>query len=633
MMFLVALSLSAILILRVSIADARGVSYPYDFDLEEPEANFLHSSSRQHYDDHKDDVVHATASKIKSMMQGWQQLSDEERLEFKEYVDSMAKTSTHHNSETDPDLAMEESRNVVPRVFGSIGLYSYYSYLYYYPRMEWSLDRTPETNDYWVGIYKVGASDRKYLTYQWVKKTTQGTYYIGKLSTTAGEESTDRREEYELRIFKGDYQRLDAVSNRLHGVVHSPPIQVPSDARMEERSVDPKLSSFLKSLEKAFQVETNEESAPTKAKIQSLWMEFNPHERDLLYPILEQDCLPSHIKNAEPGYDEWPEPLKAYPNLPDSVSTSAVDPSRIPDKITLTISLERSYTYVYPVVDTTSTLSGKYAWLGVYRARGMLPYPNEGYLGWQWVGPGEEKKTYLSKITEDEDGPINEEYVGPVFDYIGSQYKQIGFGSNVIQATIADTPAAPPPKFDPIFNTKEALAYARLSNLAYKPYDEVVSGVGQYNLKAKQSIYDQGTDTHGFIASNDSTVVVAFRGTKSFTNAVTDLSFIQKKIISTSREYAHGGFVNALNSVYQSIETSIARDLGNKRLVITGHSLGGALASLLTFRLSVKYRNSQPVLYVYGCPPVGDENFSAFFEGKPSYVITIQGDPVSTGTL
>uniref|UniRef100_A0A1X7SJ75 HMG box domain-containing protein n=1 Tax=Amphimedon queenslandica TaxID=400682 RepID=A0A1X7SJ75_AMPQE len=366
MVFPVALSLSAILILTASIADARGVPYP---DLEEPEVNFL-QSPRQHYDDHKDYVVHATASKIKSMIQGWQQLSDQERLEFKENVDSMAKTSTHHyadyNSETDPDLAMEESSN---EVFESIDLYSYYSYLYYYPRMEWSLDKTPETNDYWVGIYKVGASDRKYLTHQWLKKTAQGTYYIGKLGNTKGEESTNRSEEYELRIFKGGYQRLDAVSNRLRGVVHSPPIRVPSSGSMEERIVDPKLRLFLRSLERAFQVETNEESAPTKAKIQSLWLEFNRQERDLLYPILEQDCLPSHIRNAEPDYDEWPEPLKVYPDMPDSVSTSAVDANRIPDKITLTISLKHSCTYVYPVIDTRSTHSSRNAWLGVYRAR------------------------------------------------------------------------------------------------------------------------------------------------------------------------------------------------------------------------------------------------------------------------
>ena len=363
--FPVALSISAILILTVSVADAR-VPYPYHFDLEQPEAN---SQWSHPHDDQKDDVVYATANKIKSMMQGWQQLSDQERLEFKDYVDSMAKTSTHHydyNGETDPNLAMEESRNAI---FESIDLYSYYSYLYYYPRMQWSLDKTPETNDYWVGIYKVGASDRKYLKYQWLKKTAQGSYYIGKLRNTKGERSTNRREEYELRIFKGSYQRLDAVSNRLHGVVHSPPIKVPSDGSMEERAIDPKLRSFLRSLERAFQAETNEESTLTKAKIQSLWLEFNRQERDLLYPILEQDCLPSHIRNSDPDYDEWPEPLKVYPDMPDSVSTSAVDSNRIPDKITLTITLDRSYTYVYPVINTRSTHSGRNAWLGVYRAR------------------------------------------------------------------------------------------------------------------------------------------------------------------------------------------------------------------------------------------------------------------------
>jgi len=100
-------------------------------------------------------------------------------------------------------------------VYDGIQLYSYYSYLYYYPTMHWSLDKTPETNDYWVGVYKKGAADNEYLTYQWVKKTAQGSYYIGKLNTTAGEASQYRSEEFELRIFKGNYQRLDAATNIL----------------------------------------------------------------------------------------------------------------------------------------------------------------------------------------------------------------------------------------------------------------------------------------------------------------------------------------------------------------------------------------------------------------------------------
>ena len=260
-----------------------------------------------------------------------------------------------------------------------------------------------------------------------------------------------------------------------------------------------------------------------------------------------------------------------------------------------------------------------------------MPYPNTGYLGWQWVGPGYNKKTYLSKIIEEKEGPINQEYAGPVFDTSGGS--QIGFASDIIQATISDTPAEPRPKFDPIFNVYEGLVFAKLSDLAYKDYDTVKTGVSEFDLEAVYRIYDQDSDTNGFIASNDTTIVIAFRGTASFTNAVTDLSFSRKKITSTSSEYAHGGFVDAENSVYGSIESHIQSNLGSKRLIITGHSLGGALASLFAYRISLTHRDSEPILYVYGCPPVGDADFSAYFKGMPSYVITIEGDPVSTGSL
>ena len=73
--------------------------------------------------------------------------------------------------------------------------------------------------------------------------------------------------------------------------------------------------------------------------------------------------------------------------------------------------------------------------------------------------------------------------------------------------------------------------------------------------------------------------------------------------------------------------------LGQKQLFITGHSLGAALASLLAYRLSLDYPTCQPHLYAFGCPPVGDENFSKFFQGRPSSIVTIDGDPLSTGLI
>ena len=222
-------------------------------------------------------------------------------------------------------------------------------------------------------------------------------------------------------------------------------------------------------------------------------------------------------------------------------------------------------------------------------------------------------------------------YVGPVF---GSSYgTQIGFAPRIIQATIANTPAAPRPIFDPQFNIHEGLVFAELSQLAYETYDFVQTEVRKFNLEAVCCIYDYVSDTNGFIASNDTTIVVAFRGSASFSNWVTNLYALRKKITSTSQVYAHKGFVDAQNSVYDSIKGCIQSDLGSKKLILTGHSRGGALASLVAYRVSLTHRNSEPVLYVYGCPPVGDADFSKYFRGMSSYVITIEGDPVSTGSL
>lgn len=245
--------------------------------------------------------------------------------------------------------------------------------------------------------------------------------------------------------------------------------------------------------------------------------------------------------------------------------------------------------------------------------------------------------TYLKYIKEYKKGPINQQYVGPIFNRPNTltSYKQIGFASDIIQATVSATPAAPSPKFDANFDVKQGLTCASLSQLAYKSYRTIRHNVQKHNLRMTYNFFNRRTDTHGFIASNDTTIIVAFRGTDSFKNVVTDLSFVRKKIIPKEREYAHGGFVDALDSVYGRIERHVKQQWKGKKLFITGHSLGGALASLLAYRLSVKHtmKDSEPILYAFGCPPVGDHKFSVFFKGLPSYIITNDGDPISTGAL
>uniref|UniRef100_A0A1X7V8F2 Uncharacterized protein n=1 Tax=Amphimedon queenslandica TaxID=400682 RepID=A0A1X7V8F2_AMPQE len=347
-----------------------------------------------------DDLHDATGFyEIEALVQGWRQLSNEERLEFKEFIDSV--TGRRSNSSNNSAVT-EGHRHRKFTTYPSIGLYSYKSYLYYYPTIHWSLSSTPDTNNYWVGIYKVGATDRQYLAWRWVRKNTKGSYYIGKLATKCLEVSTSRYEEFELRLFKGGYQRLPASSNKLYGKVNSSPPKSASYQSRNESELDPQMKSFIQSLEKA--LDSNAESTLTKENLQNLWFQFSEQERDLLYPILEQDCLPIHIRKPEYTDDEeWPEPLKVYPDLPDSVPTAAEEECSICSN-RLWISLKQSYTYVYPAINTQKTLSGRWAWLGVYRKRSTSPYPATGYLRWQWVGPGYKRVSKLGCITEHKHG-------------------------------------------------------------------------------------------------------------------------------------------------------------------------------------------------------------------------------------
>lgn len=177
-----------------------------------------------------------------------------------------------------------------------------------------------------------------------------------------------------------------------------------------------------------------------------------------------------------------------------------------------------------------------------------------------------------------------------------------------------------------------ALRCAKLSKLAYEPYPVVLLDLSTYGLQAEMDIKDKDTDTEGFIASDSSCIIVAFRGTSSVIDIITDMKF-DTVPIGPGLPLAHKGFATAFNAVYTSIQEKLKPYLGRKQLYITGHSLGGALASLLSYRLSLDHPTCQPNLYAFGCPPVGDKNFSKSFKEGLSNIITIIGDPISTGLI
>jgi len=128
------------------------------------------------------------------------------------------------------------------------------------------------------------------------------------------------------------------------------------------------------------------------------------------------------------------------------------------------------------------------------------------------------------------------------------------------------------------------------------------------------------TETQGFVARDDGRkeIVVALRGSLSVTDIITDASLILTPFISPGvaapwGTLVHSGFLLGWNSVSLQVLSSVGLQLRTHpgySLVTSGHSLGGALASLAAMSLKANFPSTNVTLYTYGQPRTGNSNFA-----------------------
>ena len=72
----------------------------------------------------------------------------------------------------------------------------------------------------------------------------------------------------------------------------------------------------------------------------------------------------------------------------------------------------------------------------------------------------------------------------------------------------------------------------------------------------------------------------------------------------------HSGFLAHLDYIYEQVHAYVR---GFTEIYITGHSLGGAVATLMGAKISHLMPDVHCTVVTYGCPRVGDRNFKQFF--------------------
>lgn len=116
------------------------------------------------------------------------------------------------------------------------------------------------------------------------------------------------------------------------------------------------------------------------------------------------------------------------------------------------------------------------------------------------------------------------------------------------------------------------------------------------------------TDVTGFVATSatSSQIVVSFRGSASLRNWLTDFTFPVILTTICADCFASTGFyaswLESQTGVFAALDAARAQ-FPTYKVVIVGHSLGGALATIATG--AIRSRGIRADMYTYGAPKVG----------------------------
>jgi hypothetical protein len=132
----------------------------------------------------------------------------------------------------------------------------------------------------------------------------------------------------------------------------------------------------------------------------------------------------------------------------------------------------------------------------------------------------------------------------------------------------------------------------------------------------------------GFIFQNPTHVIVAFQGTdwNEYGDVLTDLNFDKVRLSGIPGKW-HEGFVRGAGKFWVHILIWLRANLGDRKLLVTGFSLGSALAQASSIYMSqARYDHT---VYSFGGPRIANRRAARWLHDRVEHHrVYTPGDPV-----
>ena len=148
---------------------------------------------------------------------------------------------------------------------------------------------------------------------------------------------------------------------------------------------------------------------------------------------------------------------------------------------------------------------------------------------------------------------------------------------------------------------------AVLANDAYLPPAQFVQ---KYQSPDYELISEKALSINYYFFVQRKQIIVVFEGTNDLSSLGTDLDVGESSFMHLFGTQVHKGYYTEAQMAYARLVPYLSKE---KQIIVTGHSLGGAVAHLLAALL---YKEGYSVrLFTFGEPPVGNEDFVQSIKG------------------